>query len=376
MACADGPPPPPPLDEHFVVDTVEELNETLDKMDAIAAEKLKPYDRMIIELCCGETSKLGNRPRHSEGCYVQRVTLRLDFTSERGVKEVIKALNRGFGSQILLWVSFPCTGGSTWQHLNWHRGTDATRERILQHQSLFRRLWINLERIESEILRVGAKIAIEWPKGCAYWKWETVQAFILRNRLNSVILDGCAFGLVAKHGSLKGFPIRKPWRVATNMPELRLRLDRRCACTSVHAPCEGRDTSETEAYTDTMAEQIHLAFRDHCQDQQHRQRAMLAAMSVEEIQNNAKRIVKGVPEAHKSCAQGTSVEVRQTAEVWNAGGAKNAPRLQQLEARTSPPRGERLEGALSGGSCREHAGSDYALRQRHHLSACAGLAGW
>ena len=86
MACADGtPPPPPPLETHFVVDTPDEMIELLDKENGTAG-KLKKYDRLIIELCCGETSKLGSQPRYSDGCYVLRVTIRLDFTSKRGLR--------------------------------------------------------------------------------------------------------------------------------------------------------------------------------------------------------------------------------------------------------------------------------------------------
>ena len=365
MGCAGVPPPPPPPEAHYIVKTDEDAHEVT---KVIAAAKLKPNDRMIIELCCGEASKLGSGPPYSAGCYVLRITIGLDFTTRRGMRAVLRALNGNFGSQILIWVSFPCTGGSSWQTLNWYKGTHATRERILEHQRLFYRLWINLERIESEIRRVGAKMAIEWPRHCAYWHWDCVQEFLARNDLHSVNMDGCAYGLVARYGSLKGQPIKKPWRIATNMPELRQRLSRRCACTSAHAPCEGRDTSETEAYTDEMAEQIHRAFRDHCHSHAHRQRALVAAMSVEEIQSNAKRIAEGIYEdPYQSCAESTSVDWPKPAEVSKAGGETQS-RLRRLGAGDLRQQQPHAGGVVSGGR--------RARRKWLPWPVSAGFAGW
>ena len=78
--------------------------------------------------------------------------------------------------------------------------------------------------------------------------------------MNSMKLDGCEFGLIAKHGRNKGVAIRKPWRVDSNCSFVLQNLDRQCSKKHDHAPCAGRDTKETERYTFAFVSAVHSAF--------------------------------------------------------------------------------------------------------------------
>ena len=117
-----------------------------------------------------------------------------------------------------------------------------------------------MEQIEADIHSCGARIAIEWPRSCSYWNLGYVRDFCQRNSLVTTVFDGCAYGLVAQHGRDAGVPIRKPWRVDTNLAEIRGVLNRTCSCTKPHAQCAGRETAATENYTDAIAEAVHYAF--------------------------------------------------------------------------------------------------------------------
>ena len=127
------------------------------------------YTRILIELCAGESSRLGAGGRYSEDCFVVRITIKVDFTTQRGLRVVRRALGLHFGRNVLLWVSIPCIGGSIRQRLNWAKGTDHTRMDILGYWEKFWQLWTNLEAVQPSLCKSGARIAIEWPRHCEYW---------------------------------------------------------------------------------------------------------------------------------------------------------------------------------------------------------------
>ena len=67
-------------------------------------------------------------------------------------------------------------------------------------------------------------VAIEWPRQCKYWKHEKVRHYLKTyDGIYSVILDGCAFGLVDPR---TGEPIKKPWRIDTDVPEFWTKLSK------------------------------------------------------------------------------------------------------------------------------------------------------
>ena len=69
------------------------------------------YKRVIIEICCGEDSRLGQPTNYSGGCLIIRVTISDDISTDKGVRKVRQALIDHNSLPILVWVSIPCTGG-------------------------------------------------------------------------------------------------------------------------------------------------------------------------------------------------------------------------------------------------------------------------
>ena len=69
------------------------------------------YDRVLIELCAGSQSRLGQPRKHAVGCCTVRVTADDDLTSVKGVQKVLDVITEYFDKPILIWVSIPCTWG-------------------------------------------------------------------------------------------------------------------------------------------------------------------------------------------------------------------------------------------------------------------------
>ena len=71
---------------------------------------------MMVEVCCSDTSKLGQLREASRGCNVLRVTeshdLRKASTIKHIVKEVKKFRKTCPEGRLLIYASLPCTGGS------------------------------------------------------------------------------------------------------------------------------------------------------------------------------------------------------------------------------------------------------------------------
>ena len=70
------------------------------------------------------------------------------------------------------------------------------------------------------MVRLGDRIAWEWPKGCWLWDHHKVCAIIDEFALDCAVFDGCAFGLKALAGKDKGKPIKKLWAIATDSPSI------------------------------------------------------------------------------------------------------------------------------------------------------------
>ncbi len=181
-----------------------------------------------------------------------------DFSSEAGILKCIQHLN---GPSDSLWFSAPCTGGSTWQYINLRRGPE-TVAKIKLHWKLFRRLWAAFEIVASHALQVGARVFIEWPRQCAYWRNPRVAKFIKAHRFAFANFDGCMYGLVASAGRDKGMPILKPWRVACSPgSSLPNSLCKRCDGSHDHTRCAGQNTLLTQGYTPEIARIVHKSIR-------------------------------------------------------------------------------------------------------------------
>lgn len=163
---------------------------------------------------------------------------------------------------ILIWVAIPCIGGSPWQNLNklWPGGDD----RIQSHIDTFTPLWLKfvgfIKWVKVEQKRRYV-LCIEWPTGCAYWRWHSVQEFERVNALSRTNFHGCAFGLTSRIGN----PIKKPWTISTNSVLFQSSVEKRICCNDhFHDVCCGIDTKESENYTFSMTRNVHKCFKSYC----------------------------------------------------------------------------------------------------------------
>ena len=70
--------------------------------------------RVILEYCCGQKSRIGNRaPKQVD---VERLTEQVNLTTHKGLQKAINIAKRS--PAVDLWVSIPCTGGSPLQTIN------------------------------------------------------------------------------------------------------------------------------------------------------------------------------------------------------------------------------------------------------------------
>ena len=90
---------------------------------------------------------------------------------------------------IMLWISIPCTGGSPWNRLN-RLKSNQTRDKIKAHPELFAELFDASKIVAQKVSEAGGVMALEWPKGCDYWKFQVAQEFLLRHSLSSMEFDG------------------------------------------------------------------------------------------------------------------------------------------------------------------------------------------
>ena len=130
--------------------------------------------------------------------------------------------------------------------------------KISFHWKLFKRLWAAFEIVATHALGVGARVFVEWPRRCAYWKNDRVVKFLTAHGFVNSDFDGCMYGLVASKGRDAGMPIQKPWRVACSPNScLPTMLNRRCDGSHDHTPCQGQNTLLTQGYTPEIVKIVH-----------------------------------------------------------------------------------------------------------------------
>ena len=98
-------------------------------------------------MCIRDSSRIRQASEYSRGCMVFRITVVDDFTTEQGVRRVQQLLHQHGHLPILLWISIPCTGGTTWTYHNWYHGSAKTRAKILQRIETFHLLFTSLVTI-------------------------------------------------------------------------------------------------------------------------------------------------------------------------------------------------------------------------------------
>jgi hypothetical protein len=212
--------------------------------------------RRIVEFCTSSDSRIGRVA--PPNCEVVRLTLEDDLTSAEGLKRALAAVSDP-SAYVLLFGALPCTGGSQWQNLNWGRGP-ATQRKIRAHREVFNTLFANFTLVAAACRANGGHIALEWPRACSYWSLDVVRNFASSYALENYDFDGCMYELRSASESTHGRPIKKPWRIASDMPQFS-NLRRRCTHgPNEHAPCAGTDTKVSEGYTDALATAVHHCF--------------------------------------------------------------------------------------------------------------------
>jgi RNA:NAD 2'-phosphotransferase (TPT1/KptA family) len=215
------------------------------------------YDRIIIEYCCSPESKIGEHTRWSNKCLVYRITEQDDATKDSTISKIKDIIHNSL-VPVLLFASMPCTGGSPWQNINAKK--PGGQRRILNHKTLFNKLWNNFEVLCGEIHDRGHHIAIEWPRACSYWRLPKVVALKHRYDLLDAHFDGCMFGLMSV--AYPELSIKKPWTISTSCRRIHAVFnDRLCDNSHKHTPCAGRDTKMTEQYTNDIVMKLHDTWR-------------------------------------------------------------------------------------------------------------------
>ena len=217
--------------------------------------------RTIIEWCCGNDSRMGNRA--PAGCKVVRITEEDNALNPKTAERVMKMVEGE--PNVLLWVSIPCTGGSTAQRLNMQRAN--YKEYMKKYRTTAMKMFYNMLRVADAVTKAGGKVAIEWPKNNEYWKLPEVEEAVRKHGLQKVTVNACMVGLTSVNPEDRGQPVRKPWTIATNDETLREHMHK-FLCPSIdhhgvpHAPCLKRNAKMSESYTDVMIDAIHEAWRE------------------------------------------------------------------------------------------------------------------
>ena len=233
---------------------------------APARTRPRPLDacnRVIVEFCCGEDSKLGEKRNASTGCYTIRVTEKNDATKQSTSKRLCKDLRpllcdeggyKARSRPLLIWASLPCTGGCSWQHIS----ILTNREKVEDHHKLFLKLLKSLKSSMRIMKPFKPEPAMELPKTCDYWKWTVVQAFIKKHCMQSCLCDGCMLGIIDDDGR----PLRKSWQIMSTLPLPGLN-GRTCDGTHEHGRSRGHSLKDAESYSYHMTDAIHRDWKQH-----------------------------------------------------------------------------------------------------------------
>lgn len=71
---------------------------------------------------------------------------------------------------------------------------------MAQHRHLYRTFWNNAVLVMRRTLEAGGIVVIEGPASCQCLRLRDVRSFIKHNNLQSVRIDGCAFGMQSSSG--------------------------------------------------------------------------------------------------------------------------------------------------------------------------------
>ena len=216
---------------------------------------LKP-NRLLVEICCSPMSKLSDISRQAAvGCRVIQFTEKHSLLDE-GYQSYVASIVNDFpmSKHVLLWLSLPCTGGTSWSHVNLKIPSAARK--VMKHVKTMKKLWKAFERF-CRLLNRDFDVAIEWPQNCRYWRFPRIIKFINEFSLKRYDFHGCMLGTRDHEGN----PIKKPWTVATTVDEIGLELSQyQCDESHDHVQGRGKPLKETESYSYLFTDCVHKAF--------------------------------------------------------------------------------------------------------------------
>ena len=145
---------------------------------------------------------------------------------------------------ILIWISIPCTGGTTWSFVNLQH--ESARLKVEYHRHVCEKIWSSMIDFMNLIRHLNPMIAIEWPAHCVYWKFNRVEKLCEKHQLGRIKFDGCMVGIVDKDDN----PIKKPWAILTDCHEIGKAFGGLfCDWSHHHLQGRGVDLQETEGYS-------------------------------------------------------------------------------------------------------------------------------
>ena len=212
----------------------------------------------LVETWCDKESPLGT-VGDVMGRKVYRFAAEDDLSNPATIQRALQTTRGNPGSH--LHGSLPCTPWTSWQRLNLHRGSQATKDRIarIRLQSLE---WVKtFTRLGKATLAGGGSVSFEWPRYCDGWREEGVRSMISELKLIPVSVDGCAVGVVDEDGT----PIFKPWRIMVSDVHLAAAIGGfKCSGDHLHRRCAGGQTvARTVYYPLALCEALHKGLDAH-----------------------------------------------------------------------------------------------------------------
>ena len=146
-----------------------------------------PEKRFIVELCCGQDSKISNNIFSDDGrCVVKRVTSKDDFRSKTCLADVLDTVERAAAIQsAMVWASFP----------------DFTDLSAADAASFVN----NFDMLCDKVTHRKGIIAIEWSKDSSSWADTSANKILDKYKLQVVSSAACSCGLKITNSKLLSY---------------------------------------------------------------------------------------------------------------------------------------------------------------------------
>jgi len=220
-------------------------------MNQVHDRSQKRHNKILIEVCCYEDSKLAERFKQRGGSAIRLSLPKHDISQEvtiEAVKRTVKIL-KSEDFEVIYWISVPCSPWCTWQRVNLKVVDDY--QKVLEEK---RRESLTLVNSVKKMIENSKddEAYFEWPSRNDGWKQKEVQN-LLEGFPFEAEIDGCAYGLKSSDGR----PMKKTWKIKSTSKKVEDYLHRRCEGHKVeHAQVRGKEGKASENYTEEMVEEI------------------------------------------------------------------------------------------------------------------------